>query len=190
MMWLPSKRGQVDTIRRLAAWIPLLLVTVACRAEPARPEAVDPWADATLSDSGFGPVVVGMTPMEAKAASGDRLRLPERLGAECDYAVAPGIDGLMFMIEHARVVRVEVRARGVRTAEGAGVGDTEARVQELYPGRVTVSPHKYTDGHYLTVAPRDAAGGSVQLIFETDGHVVTQFRGGLLPQVAYVEGCG
>ena len=145
----------------------------------------------TVSETGFGPIVVGMTPLEARTAAGGRLQLPERLGAEgCDYAAVPGLEGLTFMIENGRVVRVDVRARGIRTVEGGAVGDTEARIQELYPGRVTVSPHKYTEGHYLTVAARDAAGGSVQLIFETDGSHVTRFRGGLLPQVAYVEGCG
>jgi hypothetical protein len=101
-----------------------------------------------------------------------------------------GLEGLTFMIENGRVVRVDVTARDIRTAAGGAIGDTEARIQELYPGRVTVGPHKYTDGHYLTVAPDDSAGGSVQLIFETDGSRVTRFRGGVLPQVAYVEGCG
>ena len=148
----------------------------------------------TVTDTGFGPIVVGMTPLEARTAAGGRLQLPEPLRAEgCDYASVPGVEGLeglSFMIENGRVVRVDVRARGIRTVEGGAVGDTEGRIQELYAGRVTVSPHKYTDGHYLTVASRNAAGGSVQLIFETDGQVVTRFRGGLLPQVAYVEGCG
>ena len=135
--------------------LPLLLATVACRTEPARqspPDAVASWATGTVSDTGFGPIVVGMTSLEAKAASGDRLQLPERLDAAgCDYASDPGLEGLTFMIENGRVVRVDVRTRGIRTAEGAAVGDTEARIQELYAGRVTVSPHKYTDGHYLTV---------------------------------------
>ena len=172
----------------------LLLATAACRTEPARqspPDAVASWATGTVSETGFGPIVVGMTPLEAKAASGDKLQLPERLDAAgCDFVSDPGLEGLTFMIENGRVVRVDVRTRGIRTAEGAAVGDPEARIQELYAGRVTVSPHKYTDGHYLTVTARDAAPGSVQLIFETDGQVVTRFRGGLLPQVAYVEGCG
>jgi len=172
----------------------LLLATSACRTEQARqapPATAAPWATGTVSDTGFGPIVVGMTPVKAKAASGGRLQLPEQSDAAgCAYASDPGLEGLTFMIENGRVVRVDVRAGGIRTPEGAAVGDTEARIEELYAGRVTVSPHKYTDGHYLTVTARDAAPGSVQLIFETDGQVVTRFRGGLLPQVAYVEGCG
>ena len=45
----------------------------------------------TVSETGFGPIVVGMTPLEARTAAGGRLQLPERLGAEgCDYAAVPG----------------------------------------------------------------------------------------------------
>lgn len=173
-------------------WLPWMLVVAACAAEPRRaPDATPTWATGTLSDTGFGPVIVGITPLEAQAAAGGLLKLPEVLAAEgCDYASAVGLEGLAFMIENGRVVRVEARAGGIRTAEGAAVGDTEARIQELYAGRVDVLPHKYTEGHYLVITPRNGAIGPVQLIFETDGHVVTQFRSGLVPQVAYVERCG
>jgi hypothetical protein len=84
---------------------------------------------------------------------------------------------------------VEVDSGGVATAEGARIGDTEARVQELYPGRVTVSPHKYTDGRYLIVRPAAASDTTHLLVFETDGRVVQRFRAGQKPQVEYVEGC-
>jgi hypothetical protein len=44
--------------------IPLLLATVACRAEPAgrAPDETAAWASGTVSETGFGPIVVGMTP--------------------------------------------------------------------------------------------------------------------------------
>ena len=59
----------------------------------------------------------------------------------------------------------------------------------LYSGRVTVEPHKYTDGHYLVVRPSAPADSAFRLIFETDGTRVTRFRSGLQPQVAWIEGC-
>jgi len=174
-------------------WLPLLFAVAACRAEPPKrtPDATPSWRTGTLSDTGFGPVVVGMSPLEAQAAAGGMLTIPDVPTAEgCAYASAVGLEGLAFMIENGRVVRIEARAGGIRTADGAAVGDTEARIQALYAGHVELLPHKYTEGHYLMVTPRNVAIGAVQLIFETDGHVVTQFRGGLLPQVAYVERCG
>jgi hypothetical protein len=97
--------------------------------------------------------------------------------------------GVRVMLEDARVVRVEVDSGSVPTPEGARIGDTEARIQQLYSGRVQVQPHKYTDGHYLVVRPAAASDTTHLLLFETDGRVVTRFRGGQRPQVEYVEGC-
>jgi hypothetical protein len=52
-----------------------------------------------------------------------------------------------------------------------------------------VGPHKYTDGHYLTVRPVEASDTTHLIVFETEGQVVQRFRGGRRPQVEYVEGC-
>jgi hypothetical protein len=77
----------------------------------------------------------------------------------------------------------------VPTSAGARIGDTEATIKKLYKGQVTVSPHKYTDGHYLTVVPKAPADSAFRIVFETDGTRVLQYRGGRRPQVEYVEGC-
>ena len=87
------------------------------------------------------------------------------------------------------VERAEVDSAGVLTAEGAGVGDPESRVLEMYSGRILVQPHKYTGpvGHYLIVAsPRDSM---YRIVFETDGQRVVRFRAGHRPAVDFVEGC-
>jgi hypothetical protein len=161
---------------RLAAL--LTLVLIACSS--------DTWV---VTDSGYGPIHVGMTFAEANAATPDTLKtLQPVLGKGCEYAF--GRDSVAFMMEDGRIVRIEVRAPGVTTSEGAKVGDTEDRVRQLYSDRITTTPHKYTSGHYLFVTPREGPRGQTQLIFETDGSVVTEFRGGRVPAVAYVERCG
>jgi hypothetical protein len=168
----------------------LLAIAAACgdRASQAKPLAA--WTSWTLADTGFGPITIGMTPEQANAAVGGALELPLGMTPDaCDYAGPRGVDSLDFMIELGKIVRVDVRRHDIHTAAGARIGDTEARIQQLYPGRVRVSPHKYTDGHYLTVVPSDTGTHRSRLIFETDGAVVTEFRSGALPQVAYVEGC-
>jgi hypothetical protein len=150
------------------------------------------WA---LRFDGAGPLRVGMTVDEARAALGGDFRGDGQAvgtvdGPEgCQYARSgPLPEGMMVMLEGARVVRVEVDSGNVATVEGARIGDSEARIQQTYPGRVEVQPHKYTDGHYLVVRP---AGGDTtrHLIFETDGSRVLRFRAGQRPQVGYVEGC-
>ena len=93
------------------------------------------------------------------------------------------------MLENNKVARIEVRNGSTATSTGARIGDTEARIKSLYPGRVTVTPHKYLpNGHYLTVTPAD--GSANRIVFETDGKVVTNYRTGEMPAVGYVERCG
>ncbi len=94
------------------------------------------------------------------------------------------------MIIDGRVARVDLQPGAtIRTAEGAGIGDTEERIHALYPGRVEVQPHHYVDGHYLIVRPVTPADSSHRIIFETDGKRVTSYRTGRLPEVRWIEGC-
>jgi hypothetical protein len=93
------------------------------------------------------------------------------------------------MIAGGLIARVDVDTLPVATSAGARVGDSEARVDSLYPGRVAVRPHKYEDGHYLVVTP-DRADTTLAIVFETSGGRVTRYRAGRRPMVEYVEGCG
>jgi hypothetical protein len=111
-------------------------------------------------------------------------------GGSCSYAILNGWPaGIGVMVDAGKVVRVEVRRGNFATSTGARIGDTEQRIQSLYPGQVTVSPHKYTDGHYLTVTPTTEVDSANRIIFETDGRKVVNYRAGVRPQVEYVEGC-
>ena len=93
------------------------------------------------------------------------------------------------MVDHDTVVRVDVRMGDVRTAEGTGIGDSEADVLKRYEGRVRVTPGKYTGpaGHDLTVtAPPDTLH---RIVFETVGQKVVHYRAGRRAAVDLVEGC-
>jgi hypothetical protein len=54
---------------------------------------------------------------------------------------------------------------------------------------VTVTNHKYEDGHYLTVRSAVPSDTLHFIIFETANGKVTRFRAGAKPGVEYVEGC-
>ena len=157
---------------------------------PASPESPVPTPAAwTVRSAGYGPLRVGMIPSEMKFIFGDSLVIPAKL-AECDY-IRPSKSpkGVLFMMVNSQLARVEVsRNTSIKTTTGAGVGDTEDRIKSLYPGQVTVQPHKYTDGHYLVVKPTGSAADE-RIIFETDGKKVTMYRAGRTPAVEYVEGC-
>lgn len=141
-----------------------------------------------MTPTGWGPIRVGMTVPEARKALGGSLADPRN--RECDHVhPRPAPSGVLLMIVQGRVARVEVNDTTVATAEGARVGDSEARIEALYPGRVQSVPHKYEDGHYLIVRRGAGADTVYRLVFETDGRRVTRFRGGRVPEVEWVEGC-
>ena len=143
-----------------------------------------------VTTEGIGSVRAGMSLADASAALGTPLELLGDAKA-CDYARPTNAspDSLLFMVVDSQIARVDVRGSAVATVEGARIGDSEARIDSLYPGRVTVQPHKYTDGRYLIVRSSVASDTTHRIIFETDGKVVTRFRSGRMPEVAWVEGC-
>ena len=140
---------------------------------------------------GVGPLHAGMSRTEAEAAVGGSLAIVDDTAwKNCNYTPSDHLPpGVRAMVEDGTIARVEIDSGSVPTAEGARIGDSEARVGQLYAGRVRITPHKYTDGHYLIVTPAAGSDTVFRLVFETDGHRVTRFRTGRLPAVEYVEGC-
>lgn len=169
----------------------LVVVAASCysgdRPSASRPDTT-PHPAWTVSVRGIGPLVAGMTLEEARAALGSEITEPA--DSQCAYVTSEnGPATVRLMVVDGRVARVEVHDTTVATAAGARVGDSEARVDSLYSGRVEVMPQKYSDGHYLTVMPATPADSQFRLVFETDAGRVTTFRAGLLPMVEWVEGC-
>lgn len=180
-----------------AVCVPLLIAGACARRRDAalRTDSVPPPAAAaegarewTIGAGEFGPIRAGMTLAAAGRALGTPFAPPD--SGACAYVHPPGAPpGVSLMVVHDTIVRVDVDSAGVRTAEGAAIGDDEARIHALYAGRVRMQPHKYTpSGHYLVVTP---AGGDTtrRLVFESDGRRVVQYHAGRLPEVLWVEGC-
>lgn len=143
-----------------------------------------------VTPRGIGPVLAGLPLAALDTVLSGRLRPTYAAGSSCAYVRPRALqEGVLVMVEHDTVARVDVRSRGVLTVDSVGVGDTEASVLKRYEGRVRVTPHKYTGptGHYLTVsAPPDTAH---LLVFETDGRSVVSYRAGRRAAVELVEGC-
>lgn len=151
---------------------------------PSVEKTVGEWE---VTPAGIGTLRAGMSLDEAKIIMHDNLVIPAKL-EECDFIkTKTGPKGIMLMVEKGEISRVDVTSGTTATMEGAKIGNTEERIKSLYPGQVVVQPHKYTDGHYLVVTPKN--GGDNRIIFETDGKKVTRYRSGKLPSVQYVEGC-
>lgn len=137
----------------------------------------------------IGAVRIGMSLTEVRRTLGEDLEADYADFESCDHVAPTSLLGAMLMVVRDTIVRVEVRESSVLTAEGAGVGTTEAHLLELYGDRARVTPHKYSGPvwHYVTVR---AEGDSTHaIVFETDGQRVQSYRAGRLPEVEWVEGC-
>lgn len=151
-----------------------------------------------------GPLPIGASISEVRSIIGDpaayliqALNQDRSLPREpdntaCAYLTSPKVPsevGLMF--QNGRLTRADVYKPGIRTTEGAQVGDSEARVLNLYGTRLVVTQHHYPPegAHYMTVRPAETSDREYQIRFETDGDRVTRFRTGLQHAVSQVEGC-
>jgi hypothetical protein len=161
--------------------------TPATPPVPAAPAADAQWV---VTPTDVGPIRIGWTVADLNRELGDSVKPKYEFSDECDYIYPAALPkGLALMVNRDTIVRVDVDSARFRTPEGVGIGDTEARVNEVYGQAAKTSPHHYTgpEGHDITV--RDATDTTRQTIFETDGKVVVDFRAGRLPGVGYIEGC-
>jgi hypothetical protein len=145
---------------------------------------IDKW---TVSETGIGPLRIGMNFREVTMASGGGFATPDRVGSDgsCWQAkLLKGPAGISVMHNSGIIARVDVYEVSLATAAGARVGDSEKRIRELYP-QVRITPRKDTKGHYLIVG----SDNDRQIVFETDGKRVLRYRAGRTPEVEWAEGC-
>ena len=185
----------------------LLLVLAACKSEPPKLDQLPPDSAAVspaakdsaapvpeisswkISPEGLGPLHAGMRLSEIGGLV-PRLTAPTDADtSECTYARSPSLPvGAVLMLSKGTLVRVDVLSGRVQSDLGARIGDTEDQIKLLYGSSLKITPHKYTDGHYMTVL--STSDSTRRIVFETDGSKVIRFRSGKTPEVEYVEGCG
>ena len=97
----------------------------------------------------------------------------------------------MLVQRFMEATAIVLGAASLPTDRGARIGDTQARIEQLYRGRVVAMPAKYDPrGKYLVVRPIPPADSSRRIVFETDSTTrVTRYRVGREPEVEWVEGC-
>ncbi len=132
-----------------------------------------------LRIDGIGPVDVGMTVAEARAAAGTELAL--RKEPHCDVLTAPsgpaGVALILTTPASGRIELIVVTEPSVATVSGIRVGTTEAQVLATYPGRIrTVNPSLPV--HRLIYTAADPSLADRVLVFSMDnGRVATMYAG-------------
>lgn len=158
-------------------------VTTAAET-PAPGPAPSPGVPA-LSAAGFGPHTVGQ-PIALTGPAPPREA--DRISEDCRLFSDPNLPGVWVMTDGAGVVRrVSVGAPStLETAQGIGVGASEAAVRAAYPG-IRREPHEYTIGGDNLYT---RAVGQADLRFELgEDRRVTEMHGGAPPFLSYSEGC-
>lgn len=152
---------------------------------PEVPAGSTPEGLNTLSLVGLGSLRLG----EAVPAGGSWAERGAQTSDQCRVVSSPDYPGVYAIVQDGQVQRITVAgASAVKLVEGVGVGSTRANIDVSLPGFVE-EPHKYMDGGVYLTAP-NAASGDAAVRFELDeGGTVTAMHVGMMPVLAYVEGC-
>jgi len=149
-----------------------------------------------VTTGGMGPIRVGMGVEEASEAAGFPLEgEPNPDVSDTCYHVSapadqPDYAGVSFMVLDDEIARVEVSGDGAATTRsGAGVGISEDQLRAMFPGQLQPTEGLAGGGTAFEFVPEDEADLEYRVIFIFEDAVVSQYRAGILPGVAFTEGC-
>lgn len=139
-----------------------------------------------LSLEGFGGLVVS-EPVPRNSSWAER---GAQTGGSCRLVSSPRHPGAYAIVLDGKVQRITLGQRSrAKLAEGIGVGASETDVKKWFAG-FREEPHKYEDAPAKYLTAPNAARGSSALRFEFGGDGrVKMIHVGLMPVLAYVEGC-
>ena len=131
-----------------------------------------------------------MTVEEAQRAAGTRFTLVTPR-SECFLATPDDAPtGITFWIVESTLERVDVDTPAITTRSGAGLGDSEARILELFGERIQTRPLADGSGNLLAYVPKDASDRQFRVMFQTDGERVVRLWSGRLPWAEWMADCG
>ena len=146
-------------------------------------------AASSVSTVGIDRVMFGMTLHDAQVAAGSQFTPITPVG-HC-FLVVPeaGQAGLTFWVVAGTVERVDVDTRTITTRSGAGIGDTEERIRELFGERIHTTALPDGSGNLLAYVPKDVADATYRVMFLSNGVQITRLWAGRLPWAEELGGC-
>jgi hypothetical protein len=146
-----------------------------------------------VTAEGYCGVTFGMAPTEAKTKfpvaletySGDAAAAPDPNGC-FELIAAEPVQGVTYLVETAKVGRVDVLSEAPKTADGFGVGSSADDIRTKFGAQVSEAPNKYEPEVVELSVPQGAA----KFIFEIQDNKVRAWRAGVAPTIDYVEHCG
>jgi hypothetical protein len=146
-----------------------------------------------VTAEGYCGVTFGMAPAAAKTKfpvalevySGDTSATPDPNACFELFAAEP-VQGVTFLVEGAKVGRVDVLSEAPKTADGFGVGSSADDIRAKFGSQVSEAPNKYEP----EVTELSVSQGAAKFIFEIQDDKVRAWRAGVAPTIDYVEHCG
>jgi hypothetical protein len=138
---------------------------------------------------GLPPASIGQTVQQAEAAlKAPLLAEPGQDGAPCQRRTSKAQPGVVYVVDHGVITRIETRDPRYLSISGVRVGDDAAKARKLYGQRLAVWPHLYFEnGLRLSVYSPD--GGFALVMESNDSGRIIAMRAGAVPAVEQLEGC-
>jgi len=113
-----------------------------------------------------------------------------QIEGSCLTVSSPEYPGVYAIVTGGKVRRITIGQRSdVKLVEGIGVGSSEKAVLDRFPG-FREEPHKYEEAPAKYLTTPGAGGGGAALRFEIgQDRKIRMFHVGVMPVLAYVEGC-
>ena len=156
--------------------------------------------DARLGPDGLGPVRIGMTVAQARAATSTRLRIGQRNGDCAVLAQVGPYDGVYFLLTAGVIRRATIESTlsvntFARTTKGIRLASPESQVRRAYGRPFFVARDANSGGRELVYRPRPVAAPARRLAFivaplgGSRARFVSEMSVGDVPEVRYSEAC-
>lgn len=144
-------------------------------------------SDFLLTMNSYGPVKIGMEASDAYTRLRALMPVNEPQAASgCTYYYAS--DGLSFMLDDDRVVRIETSLNQVITPSGVRVGDSLSKLKNTFGDRLDGQPNHYQGPESRTIK-LFSKDRSLAMRFEVVKNRIVEIYSGYEHAIHYVEGC-
>lgn len=143
--------------------------------------------ESKLSTAGLGPVQIGHSLEDARAAVGALLiAVPGGTDACRYYTIQNGPEGVRLLGVNAEIVRVDIDSGSITTISGYGIGSTRSEIIEAFGDRIEDGPGLSA----IQYVPVDAPDIDKRVVWEVDeaGSVIS-LRAGRVPHIEPRVGC-
>ena len=143
----------------------------------------------SVSTVGIDEVDFGLTVYRAQQRAGTRFTPVTPVNEVC-YRATPNEapDGITFWVVDGTIERVDIDTTDITTRSGAGIGNTENRIREMFGERIVTTPLPDASGNLLAYVPKDESDKSFRIMFVSDGEEIIRFWAGRLPWAEMLDG--